>query len=214
MEKANGKVCTGFSHPFVAKYNCAGNDVSFTEGMPLARGVSVDIAPDVSDGNAFYADNQVAESDEGQFTGGTVKLTVDGLHQAAERFIYGLPAPVEVPYGESQKAKMTKHGNKAVAPYVGIGVIVRYQSAGVTTYVPVILVKTKFKTSGTAAETQEETKNWQTQDLEAVLHRDDTEDANWKWVGEDLSSEAAALAVLEGILNVAAGVEAPAATEG
>lgn len=207
---ANGKVCTGFSDPFVAKYACAGGAVTFSGGMPLARGVNVSISPDVSDGDVFYADNQAAESDEGQFTGGTVKLTVDGLHQAAERFIYGLPEPVEVPYGENQKAMMTKHGKSANAPYVGVGVVVRYQSAGVTTYVPIILVKAKFKTAGTEAATQEEGKNWQTQDLEASLHRDDTESADWKWVGEDMNTRDEALAVLKGILNVAA----PATGEG
>lgn len=199
---AAGKVCTGFSFPFVAKYSVAGGKVSFSEGMPLARGVKVSISPDVADSNIFYADNSAAESEDGVFTGGTVKLTVDGLTQKAERFVYGLPEPVEVSYGENQKAMMTKHGTNAKPPYLGIGVVVRYQSAGVTTYVPLILVKAKFKTSGTEAATQEEKKNWQTQDLEATLHRDDTETADWKWVGEDLSSESEAVAIIKGIFAV------------
>ena len=172
--------------------------------MALARGVKVSISPNVGDDNIFYADNGAAESDDGVFTGGTVKLTVDGLFQNAERFIFGLPEPAEVPYGENQKAVMTKYGAKANPPYLGIGFVVRYQSVGAVTYVPVILVKAKFKTAGTEAATQEEKKNWQTQDLEAALHRDDTEDADWKWVGEDLTSEAEAVAVIKGIFGVAA----------
>ena len=199
---AAGKVCTGFSFPFVAKYAVADGKVSFANGMPLARGVKISISPDVGDDNVFYANNAAAESEDGVFTGGTVKLTVDGLFQKAERFIYGLPEPTEVAYGENQKAMMTKHGAKANPPYLGIGVVVRYQSAGVVTYVPLILVKSKFKTAGTEAATQEEKKNWQTQELEATLFRDDTEDADWKWVGEDLSTEAEAVAIIKGIFAV------------
>ena len=200
---AAGKVCTGFSFPFVAKYGCNEGKVSFTEGMALARGVKLSISPDVGDDNVFYADNVAAESDEGVFTGGTVKLTVDGLFPTAERFVYGLPEPTEVTYGENQKAMMTRHGAAAKPPYLGIGVVVRYQSAGVTTYVPLILVKSKFKTAGTEAATQEDKKNWQTQDLEASLFRDDTAAAEWKWVGEDLPTEAEAVAIIKGIFAVA-----------
>ena len=205
---AAGKVCTGFSFPFVAKHIVADGKVSFTDGMALARGVKVSISPDVGDDNIFYANNAAAESEDGVFTGGTVKLTVDGLFQKAERFIYGLPEPTEVAYGENQKAMMTKHGASAKPPYLGIGFVVRYQSAGVTTWVPVILVKSKFKTAGTEAATQEDKKNWQTQDLEASLFRDDTEEANWKWVGEDLPTEADAVTIIKGIFGVAANAEA------
>lgn len=199
---AAGKVCTGFSDPFVAKYACSGDTVSFTSGMRLARGVSVSVSPDASDDNNFYADNEVAESENGKFTGGTATLTVDGLHLAAERFIYGLPEPEEVSYGESQKAKFTKHGSDTEPPYVAVGVIVRYQSAGVESFVPTIFVKTKFKTHGLEAKTQEEEKDWQTQALETTLHRDDTAKHNWKWVGDDLTTRAEAVAVLKGVLNV------------
>ena len=200
-----GKVCIGFSNPFVAKYNVTGGKVSFTDGMRLARGVKVSISPDVGDDNVFYADNAAAESEDGVFTGGTVKLTVDGLLQEAERFVYGLPAPSDVPYGENQTATMTKHGAKAQPPYLGIGVVVRYQSGGTVTHVPMILVKAKFKTAGTEAATQEDKKNWQTQDLEATLFRDDTEDADWKWVGEDLATESEAVDIIKGIFAVADG---------
>lgn len=200
---AAGKVCTGFSYPFVAKYGVADGKVKFTEGMRLARGVKISISPEVADDNVFYADNVAAESDDGIFTGGTVSLTVDGLLQKAERFIYGLPEPTEVAYGESQKAMMTKHGVNAKPPYLGIGAVVRYQSNGVTTYVPTILVKAKFKTNGTEAATQEENKDWQTQELEAALFRDDTADADWKWVGEDLPTEEEAVAIIKGIFAVA-----------
>lgn len=200
---AAGKVCIGFSKPFVAKYICTGGEVKFAGGIQLARGVSVSISPDVSDDNNFYADGILAESDSGRFTGGTATLTVDGLHQAAEKFIYGLSDPEEITYGESKKATMTKYGANTEPPYVGIGVVVWYQSNGVVTYVPTILVKAKFKPNGTEAKTQENNeKNWQTQDLEATLHRDDSPEANWKYVGEDMPTETEAVAVIKGMFSV------------
>ncbi len=197
-----GKVCTGFSAPYVAKYNNAGGTVTYTEGMRLARGVSVSISPEVGDDNNFYADNVVAETEDGIFTGGSVKLTVDGLLSAAEDFIYGLPAAEEVTVGD-KKVKIRKYGEKMNIPYVGIGVVVEYRSAGVTTYVPVILTKGRFKTNGTEAQTREETTSWQTQDLEATIARDDTPNHNWKWVAEDQSTEAEAIAIIEALFNVA-----------
>ena len=201
---AAGKVCIGFSKPFVAKYDCTGGAVKFTNGMQLARGVSVSISPEVSDDNDFYADGILAESDSGRFTGGTATLTVDGLHQAAEKFIYGLPEPEEITYGENKKVTMTKYGANTEPPYVGIGVVVWYQSGGVVTYVPTILVKAKFKMNNTEAQTQENNeKNWQTQDLEAALHRDDSAKANWKYVGADMPTEAEAVAVIKGLFAVA-----------
>lgn len=54
---ANGKVATGFSFPYVAKYEATGNVVTYTDAMPLARGVDVTLSPESSDENIFYADN-------------------------------------------------------------------------------------------------------------------------------------------------------------
>jgi len=48
---AAGRVITGFSKPYVAKYSVVGTTVSYTDGMVLARGVSVALAPTSSDDN-------------------------------------------------------------------------------------------------------------------------------------------------------------------
>ena len=50
---AAGKVCTGFSLPYVALYN----NGTYTSGQKLARGVDVTVSPESSDDNKFYADN-------------------------------------------------------------------------------------------------------------------------------------------------------------
>lgn len=195
---AVGKVCTGFSLPYVAKYAASGGTVTYSEGMRLARGVSVSIAPDSSDNNDFYADNVKAESVNGVFTGGTVTLTVDGLLPAAEEFIFGLPEAATV-----GTVSVLKYGDSAQSPYVGIGFIARYMSDGVTTYKVIVLTKAKFNLPTEKANTQEDAISWQTQALEATIMRDDTADHDWKLVAAtEYTTETAAETDLKKILNI------------
>lgn len=201
MEYAKGRVCTGFSYPLVGKYACTGGAVTITGAMVLARGVGVDISINTASDNEFYADNALAESDNAIFESGNLKLTVDGLFDAANRMISGQAEPAEVTYGE-QKINLTKYSADNQPPYVSVGVIVEYKSAGQKIYSPVVIVKTKFKPAGTSAQTRGKTTSWQTQELEATIHRADDAEASWKWVGEDCATEAAAKAVLNAIFGL------------
>ena len=200
---AAGKVCTGFSMPYVAKYSNIGNVVTYSGVMQLARGVSVSLSLDTTDDNVFHADNVSAETAAAIFTGGTATLTVDGLLAAAEKFILGLPETTKVMSGGEQ-VDVSHYGDGMEIPYVGIGFVVRYQSAGVVTYAPVVLAKARFQQPGLDAATQEESIDWQTQELNATLMRDDTASHDWKLVGADQSTEEAAVEVLKAILGGAA----------
>ncbi len=199
---ASGKVCTGFSKPYVALYGNSTGTVSYTEGIELARGVEVSIEPEVGDSNPFYANNVEAENVPGTFTGGTVTLTVDGLKTEAEKLIYGLPEPETLSYGESKNAQITAYGDNMKIPYVGIGFIIRYMSDGVESFAPMILTKARFQTSSTSAATQEESIEWQTQELIADLMRDDSTNHSWKKVADDVNSEAEAEEILKAMLNI------------
>lgn len=185
---ANGRVITGFSYPYVALYSESGGVVTYSSGSVLARGVNVDLSIEAADDNNFYADNVVAESAAGMFGGGTATLTVDGLLTAAEKLILGLPT--------ADGDGWTAYGDAASIPYCGLGFVVRYMSDGVTTYVPVALLKVKFKMPNLSAATQEDEIDWQTQELEAVIMRDDTADHNWKKVCAGQADEATAIAKL------------------
>lgn len=185
---AKGRVVTGFSKPYVAKYSNVGTTISYSDGMQLARGVNVTISPESSDDNNFYADNIVAESASGQFTGGSVELTVDGLFTTAEKLIMGLPSADSdgwIAYGDNQRV-----------PYVGIGFIVRFMSDGVTSYVPFVLPKVIFDAISTEAATQEDEIDWQTQSITAQINRDDSANKVWKYIGTDYASESLAEAAL------------------
>ena len=190
----NGKVCTGFSKPYVAKYNANAGNVTYTGGRPLARGVEVSINPESSDDNNFYADNQLAESASGIFTGGTANIMVDGLLTDAERFRMGLP--------EAGSDDFMAYGDDQVVPYMGFGYIARYMSDNITTYVPTVLAKIKFNEINSAAATQEDEIDWQTQELMAAILRGDDSNHNWKFVGKDYSTEDAAEAALKTKLGI------------
>lgn len=200
---AAGKVCTGFSMPYVAKYSNVGSVVTYSGVMQLARGVSVSLSLDTTDDNVFHADNVSAETAAAIFTGGTATLTVDGLLAEAEKFILGLPETTKVTVGGDQ-VDVSHYGDGMEIPYVGIGFVVRYQSGGVVTYAPVVLAKARFQQPGLDAATQEESIDWQTQELTATLMRDDTASHDWKLVGADQATEEAAVEVLKAILGGAA----------
>ena len=200
---AAGKVCTGFSMPYVAKYSNVGSVVTYSGVMQLARGVSVSLSLDTTDDNVFHADNVSAETAAAMFTGGTATLTVDGLLAEAEKFILGLPETTKVTAGGDQ-VDVSHYGDGMEIPYVGIGFVVRYQSGGVVTYAPVVLAKARFQQPGLDAATQEESIDWQTQELTANLMRDDTSNHDWKLVGADQATEEAAVEVLKAILGGAA----------
>lgn len=201
---ANGKVTTGFSYPFVAKYSASGTTVTYSSGQALARGVDVTLSPESSSDNIFYADNREAENAGSKITGYTLTLTVDGLHEGAERLITGLPAAVNdwtAVGGDSQEV-----------PYLGVGWITRYMEDGVTSFVPTVCSKVRFSAIEKAAATQEEDIDWQTQSLEARGFRSDSAEHEFYQFGKSFTvsttyvdeeaAEAAALVALKAKLGI------------
>ena len=178
---AAGRVATGFSKPYVAIYNASAGVVSYTSGRRLARGVNVNLSPESSEDNNFYADNVVAESASGIFTGGTVEYEVDGLLPATAKMIYGLP--------EADADGWTHHGDSTNQPYVATGYIVRWMQDGVTTYQPTILTKGKFAIPEEERATQEDEIDWQTTTLTSSLMRDDSSNHDWKLEGKEYATE-------------------------
>ena len=194
-----GRVLTGFSKPYVAKYSATGTAVTYTGATLLARGVSVAVAIETGDGSTFYADNVAAETTGGVFTGGTVTLTVDGLKDAARKLIEGLPDSESITVG-SDSVDVYVYNSDQDIPYVGIGFVCRYMEQGVTTYVPVVYTKCKFDVDGMTAQTQEDTINFQTQELTATLMRDDTTKHVWRKIAAAQETEEAAEAVIQALL--------------
>ena len=196
---ASGRVITGYSKPKVALYSATGNTVTYSEVQDLARGVDVSIEPETADSNDFYADNVLAETASGQFSGGTLTMNVDGLKDDARKLIMGLPTATEVTVG-SETVDVYDYDNRQVIPYVGVGFVVRYMEDGVTSYMPVVLPKVQFAVEGLDAATQEDEIDWQTQELTATIMRDDTTEQRWRRVAAAQTTEAKAVAVVEALL--------------
>ena len=191
---AQGKVVTGFSHPYVAAYSCTDNVITYTNAQELARGVKVSLEPESADASNFYANNIVAETEGGGFTGATLTLTVDGLFATAERFILGLQTAGSDGFSD--------YNANSKAPFVGVGFIVRSMSNHNVIYTPVVLYKSMFKQPTQEAETQGDEISWQTTELSATVMRADTTDLRWKAVGTDYETEAEALTALQTKLGV------------
>lgn len=190
---AAGRVCTGYSKPYVALYSATGGTVTYTSGQILARGVSVSASAESADDNNFYADNVIAESENGVFTSGELSMTVDGLLDTAEKLIMGLPAST---------SGFTEYDDDQVVPDVGVGFIARYMSGGVVTYVPYIFPRCQFTFPNVDAATQEENIDWQTTDLTATIKRAENAKRTWKKVGDPEETEAAAEAAIKTFLNI------------
>lgn len=198
---ANGKVLTGFSMPWVALYANSGTTVTYSGGIPLARGVSVSLSVESADDNNFYADNILAETEAGIFQSGSVSLEVDGLKDAARKLLTGVTNTKSVTIGTNTTVVLDAYDDDASAPYVGVGFIARYMEEGVTSYVPVILPKVKFNPEGLDATTQGESIDWQTTTLEGTVMRDDSAEHVWKYIGAEQTSEADAYSVIKALLT-------------
>lgn len=192
---AAGRVRVGFSKPYVALYKATGETVSYSGGMRLARGVSVSLEPEYSDDNPWHADNEEAETEGGDFNGGTVTLTCDDPLPEAKKTIEGTSDAADdgwVDYGTSLKR-----------PFVGLGWLVEYVSGGVHSWVPTIACKAKLASISDEAATREDGIEYQTSEQQYSLFRDDTSKHNWKRVNEaGFSTEAEAETALKKALGI------------
>jgi hypothetical protein len=195
MKMADGKVITGYSKPIVSKYSYNGSTISYSNTMPLARGVEVSIDVDTGDATNFYANNTIAEAVAGQFNGATATLTVDGLKDAARDLIAGLTSTGSITVGTTS-INTKIYDDLQVIPYVGIGFVVRYMENGVTSYAPVIFPKAQFSPEGLEAATQGESVEFQTTELVATIMRADDANHSWKVIAEDQITEANAVAAI------------------
>lgn len=207
---AKGRVITGYANPYVAIYTNNAGAVTYSQGMPLGRGVSVEVSIEVSEEVKFYADNTVAETAGGNFVSGEATFGIDGLHDETAALICGLEAAERIEV-DGQQVQIYKYGDSANPPYVGVGYIISYQEDGVETYVPTVLRKTKFATPGTSATTKGESIEFQSGELTATIMRDDTPNHDWKWQAAAQTTLERADAVLRQVLNVLVPVAQPTA---
>lgn len=172
---------TGLSKLYYAKYTNNNGVISYTGGRLGAKAVSIEIDPGDEGGENFYADNGVAET-ASSFGSGTVTLGTDRLEPQTRADFFGCTLDSET--------QELHYNADDIAPYLGIGTIVRLQRSNTIVYQPVILPKVQFHRPTEEAETQGETIEFSGEEVTGdILRSDDTGD--WKITSEH-STEAAA----------------------
>lgn len=194
-------VTTGFSEPYVAKYSNTGTTVSYSGGMKLGRGVSMSIEVESADDNIFYADDIVAETETGTMTSASATVTVDGMEPEVAAFALGLPTATEESIGDDT-VEVYDYDDRMNPPFLGLGVLKRVMLNGVQYWVPIVFTKVKMNIPSDEANTQEDQIDWQTQELEMTILRDDSANRRWKRVFERQTTKAAALKILKGYLKI------------
>ena len=182
----------GLSKPFYAKYAASGTTVTYSNGGSIGKAVSANIAIDGKDPTILYADNGPAES-AGTFGGGTLTLGVDRLDLSVATALLGFTAAAE--------NAPTVFSADAVAPYVGVGLVVKSVEDGTAVYRAVVLYKVQFKLPDFDWTTQGESIEFATPELEAAILRDDTAAAKWGSL-QDFATEADAVAAVKTALSI------------
>lgn len=178
----------GLSQPYYAKYAYSNSQVSYTGLAKLGKATTVDLALDNKEPEKLYADNGVAES-LWLFAGATVTLGIDELDLTTAADVLGLSAP---------SSDVISFTDNAVAPYVGLGFIVKKIKAGTVKWRCIVLRKCQFKPIDFSVNTQGETVEFQTPELEAAVLTPDA--GAWQTWG-DYSSEESALTALQTALG-------------
>lgn len=180
----------GVSQPYFAVYANTNGTTTYTGLKKLGKAVNVDITTEGKDPEILNADNGPAEA-LALFGGGTATMEIDELALDVAKDTLGLRAD-----GENGVI----FDADSMAPYVGLGFIVKKVHNNVIKWRVIVLYKCQFKVPDYSIETQGETVNFQTPSLEATILRDDCVPAKWqKW--NDYETETAALTALQAALG-------------
>ena len=171
-------------------YANSNGTTTYTGLKKLGKAVNVDITTEGKDPEILYADNGPAECVP-MFGGGTATMEIDELELDVAKNILGLRA---------NGTTGVIFDADTMAPYVGLGFIIKKVHNNVIKWRVIVLYKCQFKVPDYSIETQGETVNFQTPSLEATILRDDCVPAKWsQW--DDYETETAALTALQTALG-------------
>lgn len=194
-------VTIGYSKPYVALYNGSTGKDAYTQGTDLGGGVSYSDSIEVADDNDFYADNRVDETESGVFTSGEATITVNYLSATAAKMVLGLKNQQEI-----STTQWDAYDDDANPPDIGYGHVKKVMDDGVIKYIGFVLPRIRMALPSESAETQEESINWQTQELTATIMRSLNGKRPWRCVAATpFDTEDAAYAAVKAFLSQSAG---------
>ena len=177
----------GYSLPYIAPYDV--DTGAYSTGMDLARGVSISASVESSDANNWYADNKIAETSGGRFTGGTLTVVNDDPDKDAINMLYGATTTSNVTYYEATDS-----------PAVGFGAIVEFQLSGAVFYEYIIFPNVRFQPFEETATTETDSIEWQTLTLTATIGVDTNN--YYKYVSDNqYSDESTAYRAMVAVLS-------------
>ena len=154
-----------------------------------AKAISFNFTPNKSDAS-LYADDFLAESDT-QVTGGTCTMGIDRLDDITMADLLGH----SVSNGEVISS------TNDVAPYVGLGRVVRLMQDGQQKFRATFFAKVKFSEPNEDNNTKGESVSFETYQIEGAVAIPD--DGVWRR-SEIFNTQAEAIAYLEGLMNATA----------
>ena len=148
----------GMRHVVAAKVATEnpGAALTYSAGMVVGKAIQGNLTWDRND-NPLYADDAVAETDNGA-TGGTIELVTDDVRA----YLLGDEA---ITTGSGDAATTEYESTEEAAPYVGFGYMRVRVKNGVTTYQAVWYHKAQFSEGSENAQTKGQTIEWQTPTL-------------------------------------------------
>ena len=167
---------TGISCSFYAKYKETDGAPSYEGGGKFARMTNIDNSITTNE-TELYSDDGLEDADY-SFSTGTLKVDVSDLEDGVITDITGARIE-EVTVGE-EKVQEIVYDEEQAESELGFGFVIEKKSKGVFSYRAIVLPRIKFKMPGVAVATRGKTLAFQTQTVEAVIHRDHSAKRTWK----------------------------------
>lgn len=152
----------GMRHVVAAKIatETPGAALTYSAGMVVGKAIQGNLTWDRND-NPLYADDAIAENDNGA-TGGSIELVTDDLLDTVRAYLLGDEA---ISVGTSPNTTTEYESTDEPAPYVGFGYMRVRVKNGVTSYQAVWYHKAQFGETTENAQTKGQTIEWQTPTL-------------------------------------------------
>lgn len=152
----------GMRHVVAAKIatETPGSALTYSAGMVVGKAIQGNLTWDRAD-NPLYADDAIAENDNGA-TGGSIELITDDLLDAVRAYLLGDEA---ITVGTGTSVTTEYESTDEPAPYVGFGYMRVRVKNGETSYQAVWYHKAQFGETNENAQTKGQQIEWQTPTL-------------------------------------------------